>query len=202
MKYTLSPNRLPSESCVKTCTDCGVQNGVSRELLERWAPDSRNGLIITGYSVEGTMAKQIVTEPLEIPAVMTANRFGGRRNDPDSQIMVPRRMSVEELSFAAHVDYIQNSGFIEEVGAKVVILVHGEQNNMGRLKSALLSKNHEKKEADRIKIYNPKNCEELKIPFRGEKIAKVCPSLVWFRVCSLPRLLLVFLLPFSKPPVP
>jgi len=120
------------------------------------------------------MAKQIVNEPHEIPAVMTANRFGGRRNDPDAQIMVPRRMSVEELSFAAHVDYIQNSGFIEEVGAKVVILVHGEQNNMGRLKSALLSKNHEKKEADRIKIYNPKNCEELRIPFRGEKFAKVC----------------------------
>jgi cleavage and polyadenylation specificity factor subunit 3 len=119
------------------------------------------------------MAKQIVNEPTEIPAVMTANRFGGRRNDPDSQIMVPRRMSVEELSFAAHVDYIQNSGFIEEVGAKVLILVHGEQNNMGRLKSALLSKNHDKKEADRIKIYNPKNCEELRIPFKGEKIAKV-----------------------------
>jgi cleavage and polyadenylation specificity factor subunit 3 len=120
------------------------------------------------------MAKQIVNEPHEIPAVMTANRFGGRRNDPDSQTMVPRRLSVEELSFAAHVDYIQNSGFIEEVGAKVVILVHGEQNNMGRLKSALLSKNHEKKEADRIKIYNPKNCEELRIPYRGEKFAKVC----------------------------
>jgi len=119
------------------------------------------------------MAKQIVNEPIEIPAVMTANRFGGRRNDPDSQVMVPRRMSVEELSFAAHVDYQENSGFIEEVGAKCVILVHGEQNNMGRLKSALLSKNHEKKESDRIKIYNPKNCEELRIPFRGEKIAKV-----------------------------
>ncbi|KAA8907537.1 beta-lactamase-like protein [Sphaerosporella brunnea] len=159
--------------CVMLASPGMLQNGVSRELLERWAPDPRNGLIITGYSVEGTMAKQIVNEPTEIPAVMTANRFGGRRNDPDSQIMVPRRMSVEELSFAAHVDYAQNSGFIEEVGAKVLILVHGEQNNMGRLKSALLSKNHDKKEADRIKIYNPKNCEELRIPFRGEKMVKV-----------------------------
>lgn len=119
------------------------------------------------------MAKSIINEPTEIPAVMTANRYGGRRNDPDSQVMVPRRMSIEELSFAGHVDFVQNSGFIEEVGAKVVILVHGEQNNMGRLKSALLSKNYEKKEIDRFKIYNPKNCEELRIPFRGEKIAKV-----------------------------
>lgn len=133
------------------------------------------------------MAKQIMNEPTEIPAVMTANRGGGGRSRGEGDggmVMVPRRMSVEELSFAAHVDYAENSGFIEEVGAKVVILVHGEQNNMGRLKSALLSKNHERKEKDRIKIYNPKNCEELRIPFRGEKVAKVFPPFSLFLVLS------------------
>ena len=46
---------------------------------------------------------------------------------------------------------------------------------MGRLKSALLSKNSEKK--DKIKIYNPKNCETLKIPFKSDKIAKVVGKL-------------------------
>lgn len=121
------------------------------------------------------MAKHIMNEPHEIPAVMTGNRYGASRRDPDSQVMIPRRMSIEELSFAAHVDYGQNSGFIEEVGAKVVILVHGEQNNMGRLKSALLSKNQEKSLDRRAKIYNPRNCEELRIPFKGIKIAKVLP---------------------------
>lgn len=154
------------------------QNGVSRELLERWCPDPRNGLIVTGYSVEGTMAKQIMNEPTEIAAVMTANRGannrrGGGDGGDGSQVMIPRRCSVEELSFAAHVDYGQNSGFIEEVGAKVVILVHGEHNNMGRLKSALLSKNSERKEGEKVKIYSPKNCEELRIPFKGDKVAKV-----------------------------
>lgn len=116
-----------------------------------------------------------MNEPTEIPAIMTANRGGGnRRGDGDgSQVMIPRRCSVEELSFAAHVDYGQNSGFIEEVGAKVVILVHGEHNNMGRLKSALLSKNSDKKDKDKVKIYSPKNCEELRIPFKGDKVAKV-----------------------------
>lgn len=34
-----------------------LQSGMSRELLELWAPDSRNGLVVTGYSVEGTMAR-------------------------------------------------------------------------------------------------------------------------------------------------
>lgn len=34
-----------------------MQIGPSRELFELWAPDSRNGLIITGYSVEGTLAR-------------------------------------------------------------------------------------------------------------------------------------------------
>lgn len=34
-----------------------MQVGPSRELFELWAPDSRNGLIITGYSIEGTLAR-------------------------------------------------------------------------------------------------------------------------------------------------
>lgn len=34
-----------------------MQIGPSRELFELWAPDSRNGLIITGYSIEGTLAR-------------------------------------------------------------------------------------------------------------------------------------------------
>lgn len=34
-----------------------MQTGPSRELFELWAPDARNGLIITGYSIEGTLAR-------------------------------------------------------------------------------------------------------------------------------------------------
>ncbi|KAF8462909.1 beta-lactamase-like protein [Kalaharituber pfeilii] len=151
--------------CVMLASPGMLQNGVSRELLERWAPDPRNGLIVTGYSVEGTMAKQIMNEPGE----------GSGEGRGEDGVMIPRRCTVEEISFAAHVDYKQNSGFIEDVGAGVVILVHGEQNNMGRLKSALLSKNSEKK--DKVKIYSPKNCETLRIPFKTDKVAKVVGKL-------------------------
>ena len=43
--------------CVVLASPAMLQSGPSRELLEAWAPDSRNGLVITGYSVEGTLAR-------------------------------------------------------------------------------------------------------------------------------------------------
>jgi cleavage and polyadenylation specificity factor subunit 3 len=103
-----------------------LQTGPSRELLELWAPDSRNGLIITGYSIEGTLARDIMTEPDEI--------IGLKGNT------IPRKISVDYLSFSAHVDYSQNSEFIELVKAQHVVLVHGEQTAMGRLKAAMTAK--------------------------------------------------------------
>jgi cleavage and polyadenylation specificity factor subunit 3 len=163
--------------CVMLASPGMMQSGTSRELLERWAPDPRNGVIITGYSVEGTMAKQIVHEPEQIPAIMTraANnnrRVGQRENE---QIMIPRRCTVQEYSFAAHVDGKENMEFVQEVAAPVVILVHGEKGNMTRLKSKLLGFNAQK--AVPTKIYSPANCEELRIPFKTDKIAKVVGSL-------------------------
>ena len=34
-----------------------TQSGLSRELFEQWCTDRRNGVIIAGYCVEGTLAK-------------------------------------------------------------------------------------------------------------------------------------------------
>lgn len=52
--------------CVMMASPGFMQSGVSRELLERWAPDKRNGLIVSGYSVEGTMAR--VSNSSQIPS--------------------------------------------------------------------------------------------------------------------------------------
>jgi len=114
--------------CVMLASPGMMQNGVSRALLERWAPDPKNGVIVTGYSVEGTMAKLILTEPETIQAVMTS-RAGGRvqgmaakgRTGENEKVMVPRRCSVQEYSFAAHVDGTENREFVEEIGAPVVV---------------------------------------------------------------------------------
>ena len=160
--------------CVMLASPGMLQNGVSRSLLERWAPDQKNGVVITGYSVEGTMAKQIMLEPDSIPALMT-NRQGqnaamlGKRpgaGGGDEKTMIPRRCTVQEFSFAAHVDGQENREFVEEVNAPVVILVHGEKHNMMRMRSRLLS-------LQKFKVYAPTNCEEIRIPFRQDKVARV-----------------------------
>ncbi|ODV94451.1 hypothetical protein PACTADRAFT_86613 [Pachysolen tannophilus NRRL Y-2460] len=153
--------------CIVLAAPGMLQNGVSRELLERWAPDERNAVILTGYSIEGTMAKQLLMEPAQIPSF----------NNPD--IMIPRRAGITEISFAAHVDYEQNSKFIELVNPKSIILVHGESNPMGRLKSALLSKYQKLKNTENeVKVYNPRNCDDLKLSFKGIKIAKAMGQIV------------------------
>lgn len=48
--------------CVVLASPGFMQTGTSRELFELWAPDSRNGLIVTGYSVEGTLARVSVPQ--------------------------------------------------------------------------------------------------------------------------------------------
>ncbi|KAG7811244.1 hypothetical protein KL924_001910 [Ogataea haglerorum] len=149
-----------------------LQNGISRKILEKWSPDPRNSCILTGYSVEGTMAKILLTEPSEIPSII----------NPD--VMIPRKINIEEISFAAHVDYEQNSKFIELVNPKAIILVHGETNQMGRLKSALLSKYQKFKGTENeVKVYNPRNSSKLSLSFEGIKVAKVMGQLA----TSLPK---------------
>ncbi|KAI9476393.1 MAG: beta-lactamase-like protein [Benjaminiella poitrasii] len=145
-----------SGPCVMMASPGMLQNGLSRELFERWAPDKKNGLVITGYCVENTLARQAMNEPLDFQAM------DGRK--------IPLKMSVDYISFSAHVDFTQNSKFIDDVKAPHVILVHGEANAMYRLKSALQSKYSEREE--NVTIYTPKNCDTVKLHFRGEKMAK------------------------------
>lgn len=110
-------------SCVMLASPGMLQSGVSRELLERWAPSDKNGVIITGYSVEGTMARQIMQEPEQIQAVVTRSATSARRGPSGEaeKVMIPRRCSIQEYSFAAHVDGNENREFIEEVAAPVVV---------------------------------------------------------------------------------
>ena len=55
------------------------------------------------------------------------------------------------------------------------LLVHGEQNEMSRLKAALLREYEDNKEV-KIAVHNPRNTEAVTLHFRGEKLAKVTNS--------------------------
>ena len=147
--------------CVMLASPGMLQSGTSRELLERWAPDPKNGLIISGYSVEGTMANSIMNEPDEIVGI------NGNK--------IPRKLSVDYISFSAHVDFSQNTQFIDEIKPQHIVLVHGALMNMSRLASALRSRY-----ADRgmdIKVHMPKNAEPLKLEFKPEMTAKAIGKL-------------------------
>ena len=174
--------------CVMLASPGMLQSGMSRALLERWAPDQRNGVVMTGYNVEGTMARTILTEPDQIPATMTGSNTGvgqpmGRktRDGDDAVVMIPRRCSVEEFQFAAHVTGVENVEFIEGVAAPHVILVHGERSQAARLRSRLLDLNTRRTSsspgAQQTKVYSPENGAEVKILFRKDKIAKVVGKL-------------------------
>ncbi|QRV82594.1 pre-mRNA polyadenylation factor PF I, YSH1-component related protein [Ceratobasidium sp. AG-Ba] len=153
--------------CVILASPGFMNSGPSRELLELWAPDARNGVIITGYSIEGTLARDIILEPDEIKPYRT--------DGPNGDKPIPRRLSVEYISFSAHVDGPQNTEFIEAVGARHVVLVHGEQTAMGRLRGSLQARYKERDED--VKVHSPKNLETLRLSFRGERVAKAIGSL-------------------------
>ncbi|OON14694.1 RNA-metabolizing metallo-beta-lactamase, partial [Opisthorchis viverrini] len=90
-----------SGPCVVMASPGMMQSGMSRELFENWCTDRRNGVIIAGYCVEGTLAKQILSLPAEIPTM--------------SGQTLPLKCSVDYISFSAHTDYQQTSAFIREL---------------------------------------------------------------------------------------
>lgn len=140
-----------------------LQSGLSRQLFDRWASDEKNGVIIPGYCVEGTLAKAIMSSP---PTVTT---MAGDE--------IPFRMPVEYTSFSAHSDYTQTSEFIRNTRPKYIILVHGDPQEMQRLQRKL-NNEHE----DQIKIYTPRNTETVELTFQSEKMAKVVGSLATNRL--------------------
>ncbi|KAI6170835.1 Cleavage and polyadenylation specificity factor subunit 3 [Aphelenchoides bicaudatus] len=125
------------------------------------SPDAKNGCVIAGYCVEGTLARHILSEPEEIVAL------AGHR--------LPMRLQVLYISFSAHADYSETSNFVHKMKPAHLILVHGEMNEMNRLKAAIL---RQYEDTDyKIEVHNPRNTETLSLFFRGQKTAKIVGQL-------------------------
>lgn len=129
-----------------------LQNGQSRDLFERWCTDSQNGLVLTGYCVENTLAKELLSHPTSIVA-----------SDGSTKQL---NMSVSYISFSAHADFQQTSNFIENLKPSYVVLVHGDSNEMGRLKNAL-------ERRFTMKIVAPVNHQTVEFTFPVKINAKI-----------------------------
>lgn len=131
-----------------------LQSGLSRQLFDMWCSDRKNACVLPGYVVEGTLAKTIINEPKEVTLM--------------NGLTAPLNMQVHYISFSAYADSAQTIAFLEELLPNNIILVHGEANEMGRLKLKLISQF-----ADRnIKVSNPKNCQSIEMYFNSQKMAK------------------------------
>lgn len=89
---------------------------------------------------------------------------------------LPMKCSVDYISFSAHTDYQQTSEFIRTLKPPHIVLVHGEQNEMSRLKAALVREYEDDTEYQPV-IHNPRNTVAVELYFRGEKMAKVVGKL-------------------------
>jgi len=133
-------------ACVVLAAPGMMQSGASRELFESWAPDKRNGVIITGYSVKDTLAHDLKNEPESVTLQ------DGRK--------IPVRATIKTITFSAHSDYNQTSEFIRKLKANVVVLVHGEEYEMNRMRAKL------REEYPDLNACAPQNCQTvaLRVP--------------------------------------
>uniref|UniRef100_A0A914Y1J2 Cleavage and polyadenylation specificity factor subunit 3 n=1 Tax=Panagrolaimus superbus TaxID=310955 RepID=A0A914Y1J2_9BILA len=150
--------------CVILASPGMLQPGLSRQLFEQWCPDSKNGCIVAGYCVEGTLAKHILSEPEEIVTLT------GRR--------IPVRMQISYISFSAHTDFNQTSDFVTRLKPHHIILVHGEQGEMSRLRNGLQRLLEHNPDFANLEIHMPRNTEKLNLRFASEKVARLVGSIV------------------------
>ncbi|XWS54867.1 hypothetical protein CRYUN_Cryun10bG0126400 [Craigia yunnanensis] len=132
----------------------GLQSGLSRQLYDMWCSDKKNACVIPGYVIEGTLAKTIFNEPKEVTLM--------------NGLTASLNMQVRYISFSAHADYAQINAFLKELMPPNIILVHGEANQMGRLKQKLTTEFTDVN----TKIITPKNCQSVEMYFNSEKMAK------------------------------
>ena len=114
-------------------------------------------MIFTGYSVEGSLAKKVI--------------------DSDKTIIVGdqiinREMSVNYESFSAHADIRGTLDYIKILQPPNIVLVHGAQVEMGKLRDRISSIYKE-----RIQILTPRNCQLVRFNLISKKSAKIIGNL-------------------------
>ena len=159
IKYIRDADFDDSMPCVVLCSPAMLQNGLSRKIFEAWCSNPVNGLIIPGYIVDGTLPQKLVKNPAEIETL--------------SGKMIPRRISIDYVSFSGHADFNQTSRFITELKPKKIVLIHGVAGSMMALKDKLLQMFME----DGIQVFTPALCEKVEMYFQSNPSAIVTGAL-------------------------
>jgi cleavage and polyadenylation specificity factor subunit 3 len=152
-----------SGPCVVFASPGMLQSGVSRRLFDDWCTDSKNGVIIAGYAVENTLAKDLQK------GIESVTSMKGK--------VQPINMLVETISFSAHVDFVQNRDFIVQVDARHIVFVHGAPNEMKRLVNAMGGVFSKYNEDKRPTLATPGNTKPVKLTFQERREAKVLGKL-------------------------
>ncbi|KAK6588516.1 cleavage and polyadenylation specifity factor [Cryptosporidium xiaoi] len=142
--------------CVVMAAPGMLQNGTSRDIFEIWAPDKRNGIILTGYAVRGTPAYELRKEPEMIQL--------------DDKV-VPLRAKFDQISFSAHSDFAQTQEFINSLKVPNVILVHGERGECKRLKDKL------KELSPSLAVFAPEILQKVALTFPTQENVNVFGSI-------------------------
>lgn len=122
-----------------------LQSGNSLKLFKKWCCSEKNGVIITGYCVENTLAKDLLNEQPKI--VIEGKEY-------------ERKIQVIQVSFSAHADFDQTKDYISKLKPKHVVLVHGGEAPIRNLQIALRS------EFPSIETCAPKNNQEIILKVR------------------------------------
>ena len=158
-----------NKPCVVFASPGMLQSGLSKNLFEKWCSDKNNGIVITGYCVDKTLARKVLGEPKKIEV----------GNNKELDLL----MSVKTVTFSAHSDFKHTDEFIQNLEPKNIVLVHGEAKEMERLRSQfeILKVENNKYKKFLPKVYNPQNCQKIIIPFiipkKGYIAGKLCHDL-------------------------
>ena len=152
--------------CVMLASPGMMQSGYSRRLFEQWCTNEKNGVIIAGYCVEGTLAHKILA-----PGNRQITSSRGRTLDV--------KCDVKEASFTAHADFVGTHSFIKALQPTNVVLVHGNKVPIKDLHKLLVQKfryRNKGKKTVNFQVYSPGNQQTVPIPFTGQKVVKAIGS--------------------------
>lgn len=138
-----------------------LQKGFSLDLFEKWCGNDKNGIVFTGYAVEGTLAQKIINgSNKDLP--------GSNGNKLDMKMSYDYiRYYLILYSFSAHCDYKQTVDFVHHIKPNQIVLVHGDPGKMSELKKELGMQF-----PNLLNVLTPKNCESILFSFKTHLKAK------------------------------